>query len=197
MKRNMIFAGMAVLTGCLALVGILLYAFFYPKHYAKDAYGNYVDVTAPEEDTFPVTKNTRFVIEYSYPEEERVLTEYVDRIPALLGCDREGVTAYLEDYLKHVSYEEQQQGLTAFELVSYQGQTITLRKVFRPAQKDGFYAKSFNGTIVILRGDAKTVYEYTQIQIHVLPEAMQEKVLDGYYLEDEEALYSFLENYSS
>ena len=50
---------------------------------------------------------------------------------------------------------------------------------------------------MILESDDKTVYEYTQIMIHMLPADLQDKVNEGYYLENEEELYSFLENYSS
>lgn len=62
---------------------------------------------------------------------------------------------------------------------------------------NGFIAKSFNGTIVILNGDGKTVYEYTDISIHLLPDDLQEEVIKGYRLKDDEALYNFLETYSS
>ena len=48
-----------------------------------------------------------------------------------------------------------------------------------------------------MNGDEKTVYEYTQIPIHLLPDDMKEQVMNGYYLDNEEDLYNFLENYSS
>ena len=104
---------------------------------------------------------------------------------------------YLKDYMEHLSYEEQEQGLISYELISYHDNQISLRKTYRETKVKGYYAKSFNGTIVILNGDEKTVYEYTQIPINVLPEDLQEEVISGYYLETDEALYSFLENYSS
>lgn len=64
-------------------------------------------------------------------------------------------------------------------------------------KKNGYIAKSFNGTIVILNADGKTVYEFTKITINLLPETLQEEILKGYILEDDEALYNFLETYSS
>ena len=82
-------------------------------------------------------------------------------------------------------------------MISYNSNEITLRKTFRSSTPDGFYAKSFNGLIVILKSDEKTVYEYTQISISSLPEDIREDILKGYYLENEEELYNFLENYTS
>jgi hypothetical protein len=82
-------------------------------------------------------------------------------------------------------------------LTGYQNSQITLRKTYDTQEKQGYYAKSFNGTIVILQSDGKTVYEYTQIEIHTLPEEIQQQVTEGYYLENDEDLYNFLENYSS
>lgn len=197
MKRNLIFAGMALLIGCMAGAFVIFYAFFYPKNYVKNENGDYVNVTAPKAETFPVTKDTTFEIEYYYPDEQKRLTEQITDMPMLLGCDKEGVINYLEDYMKHLSYEEREQGLISFELISYKENHLCFRKTYRKQEYQGYYAKSFNGTIVILNGDGKTVYEYTQIAIDSLPDDLQLQVLEGYPLENEEDLYSFLENYST
>lgn len=198
MKRNIIFAISALTIGILSALGVYFYNYFYPEQYVKNDEGEYVNIaTAANKDTFPVDKSTTFQIEYYYPDENRTLTEQIDSIPVLLGCDKDGVLDYLKDYMAHLSYEEQEQGLISYELISYHDNQISLRKTYRETKVKGYYAKSFNGTIVILNGDEKTVYEYTQIPINVLPEDLQEEVISGYYLETDEALYSFLENYSS
>lgn len=198
MKRNFWFAIAAVTIGILAGIGVCFYEYFYPKQYVKNDMGEYVNIAASaNEETFPINKNTTFEIEYYYQDEERILTEQVSSIPVLLGCDKEGLSDYLKNYMEHLSYEEKEEGLVAFELVEYHNNCISLRKTFRKDEMTGYYAKSFNGTIVILNGDEKTVYEYTQIPINTLPQNLQEKVIQGYYLETDEELYNFLENYSS
>lgn len=197
MKRSLLFAVLALVIGCLTGTFVLCYTFFYPKQYVKNEKGDYVNVTAPKEETFPITKNTTFEIEYYYPDEQRTLTEQIDSIPALLGCDKEDVTSYLKDYMEHLSYEDKENGLSSYELVSYNDNHICFRKTFRKQEYNGYYAQSFNGTIVILNGDGKTVYEYTQITIDSLPEDLQKQVLEGYPLDSEEELYNFLENYST
>ncbi|MDE6435091.1 MAG: hypothetical protein K2L07_12780 [Lachnospiraceae bacterium] len=198
MKRNLLFAVFALLVGVISGISVYCFHYFYPERYEKTESGEYVNIeTAAKRTAFPIDEVTSFVIEYYYPEEGRLLSEHVDEIPMLLGCDKDGVEQYLSNYMKHLSKKEQDEGLTSYELTEYSDTQITLRKTYRKEEKNGFYARSFNGTIVILQSDDKTVYEYTQIMIHTLPEEMQEKINAGYYIENEEDLYSFLENYSS
>jgi hypothetical protein len=198
MKRNLIFAAVAITIGILSGIGVYSYYYFYPQRYQQTETGEYVNVeAAAKQTTFPVDKDTTFIIEYYYPEEQRLLTEEVSDIPALLGCDKAGVEQYLTEYMEHLSQSDKDEGLVSFQLTGYQNSQITLRKTYDTQEKQGYYAKSFNGTIVILQSDGKTVYEYTQIGIHTLPEEIQQQVTEGYYLENDEDLYNFLENYSS
>ncbi len=198
MKRSIVFAILSLGIGVTLGLAILLYHFFYPQRYVKTESGEYINIAvANQASTFPVTKETQFEIEHFYVEEQRTLTEHVGNIPILIGCDKAGVETYLNEYISNVSAEEKAQGLSSYQLVSYQGNTICLRKTYELPKHEGYYAKSFNGTIVILQGDEKTVYEYTQIPINVLPDNIQEDIQEGYYLEDDNALYNFLETYSS
>ena len=198
MKRNIIFAVFALLTGVIAAVSVYAYQYFYPEKYIRTQDGHYENVTtAKEQSPFPITQETHFQVEYYYKEEDRTLTEDIGSIPALLGCDKAGVERYLKDYMHHLSKEEQEEGLVSYGMISYRGNTIYLRKTYQKPIYNGYYAKSFNGYVVIMNGDEKTVYEYTQIPIHLLPDEMKEQVMNGYYLDNEEDLYNFLENYSS
>lgn len=198
MKRNLVFAICALMIGILAGLSVFFYEYFYPKLYVKNNTGDYVKITtASNNETFPINKSTIFQIEYYYPDEGRTLTEETSDFPQLLGCDKDGVQRYLDSYMKRLPLEEQEKGLKAFELVSYHDNVICLRKTYQKQILTGYFAKSYNGTVVILKGDEKTVFEYTQIPINLLPEDLQENVMAGYYLEDEKALYNFLENYSS
>ena len=198
MKRNLLFAFFSLLTGLLSLCGIFFYHFFYPQNYVMDDSGEYVNITVSEnKSTFPVSKSTSFIVEYDYPEEDRILKEKVESIPALLGCDKIGVEKYLADYMDNLSREEKEEGLVSFKMISYNENEITLKKTYIKPIPEGYYAKSYNGLIVILNGDEKTVYEYTQISLASLPEDMRPDILKGYYLANDEELYSFLENYTS
>ena len=197
MKRNYLFVLCAFMIAGLSYGCVHLYSYFYPKQYEKNEDGEYINVNADEISTFPITENTTFTIEYYYSESDRVLTEKVSDIPALLGCDLDDTKTYLSNYMDHISVEEREDGLCSYELVSYSGQEVCLRKTFRKEKNSGFIVKSFNGMIVILNSDGKTVYEYTEINIGTLPEAMQDRIINGFEIGTEEELYSFLENYSS
>ncbi len=198
MKKSMVFAIISLFIGVCLGIGVYLYHYFYPEKYIKTESGEYVLVKTMQESTpFPITKETQFIIEYYYVDEDRTLTEHVGNIPILIGYDKDKLEEYLKTYTKELSKEDIDSGLSSYQLLSYKDNEITLRKTYDKPHYDGFYAKSYNGTIVILKGDAKTVYEYTSIAIHVLPDTLREAVMHGYYLEDENALYNFLETYSS
>lgn len=53
------------------------------------------------------------------------------------------------------------------------------------------------GYVNIYLGDRETVYEFTDIPITSLPEALQNEICTGKGLKGEQELYDFLENYSS
>lgn len=198
MKRNVIFAIFAIGMGILAISFAFAYQYFYPERYIRTSDGSYQNVAAAQTQTpFPVSKETMFIMEYYDKETDRLLTEKIDGIPALLGCDQAGVERYLMDYMKHIPKEEQEKGLVSYTLTSYKGNTLYFRKTYDQPVYTGYYAKSFNGYVVILNGDEKTVFEYTQIPINELPEDIRSSVMAGYYLDNETDLYNFLENYSS
>lgn len=198
MKRNIIFAVVSLGIGLVLGLSVCLYDYFYPQEYIKTESGEYVNIAVANNPvTFPVTKDTQFKIEHFYMDEQRTLTENVGNMPILIGCDKQELEQYLDEYMKHLSAEEKAEGLSSYEMVSYANNIITLRKTYQIPTYEGYYAKSFNGTIVILKGDEKTVYEYTQISVSTLPEDLQKQVQNGFFLEDDNALYNFLETYSS
>ena len=197
MKRNIRFAIGAVMLPLLVLGISFLYSSFYPRQYVLNENGEYVNANAKAEETFPINKNTTFVMEYYYPEESRVLQEEIKSIPDLLGCSEEEVHLYLNNYMKNLCKQDEEKGLCNYEMVSYHGQEIHLRKTYRTPKQIGFIAKSYNGMVVILKNDGRTVYEYTEINIASLPEDLREQIADGLTIENEEELYNFLENYSS
>ncbi|MCC2826197.1 hypothetical protein LK511_04580 [Faecalicatena orotica] len=60
-----------------------------------------------------------------------------------------------------------------------------------------FYLKERDGYLAIYREDGTTLYETTDIPLSLLPEALQQEIRAGKSVESEQALYDFLENYSS
>lgn len=64
-------------------------------------------------------------------------------------------------------------------------------------KEDCYYLKNVNGYVAVFLSDKETVYEYTDIVCGELPRGIQEELVNGKYIESQEALYGFLENYSS
>lgn len=66
-----------------------------------------------------------------------------------------------------------------------------------PEQFGNYCLKENDGMVQVYLSDEKTLYEKTEIPVSELPESLQKKIREGYFLKDQEALYGFLENYSS
>lgn len=64
-------------------------------------------------------------------------------------------------------------------------------------KEDCFFLMEVNGYVAVYMSDRETVYEYTDISVSELPHILQNEIKNGKYIENMEALYGFLENYSS
>lgn len=51
--------------------------------------------------------------------------------------------------------------------------------------------------LTVYYADRETVYEYTDIRYSDLEDSLRQKIRKGYCIQDEAALFGFLENYSS
>lgn len=64
-------------------------------------------------------------------------------------------------------------------------------------KNSGYCISVLQGYVVVYYSDHKTIFEVTDIPVSSLPENVQDKVMNSIYMESEEQLYRFLENYSS
>lgn len=62
--------------------------------------------------------------------------------------------------------------------------------------RSSYHIKIHEGKVVV-RLDDGSIYETTDISWDSLPETVQDEIENGYTLESQQELYSFLENYSS
>lgn len=84
----------------------------------------------------------------------------------------------------------------AKEMEEYQSEE-TIAADGHALKEDCFYLKDVNGYVVVFLSDKKTAYEYTDILCEELPENIRQELANGKYIENQEELYGFLENYSS
>lgn len=92
----------------------------------------------------------------------------------------------------------------AYRVASYGSKRVVLRQEkededldFKEDQKGGFLLKVKEGKVAAYREDGQEIFEYTDIPLEALPSQLQEEVLLGKKIENQEELYNFLENYSS
>jgi len=142
-----------------------------------------------------ITSDTKYILE-TYSINTSELTEEMLKVPVeFLGLTRDKLIAYLQSYDENPTEEDVEKGFLNFSLVSFSSDTIVLRKTFEILY--GYFIIDNNGFITIYKEDKKTLYEYTNIAASSLPDSLREEVQKGMFLKDDEALYNFLENYTS
>ncbi len=155
-----------------------------------------VPVSSKEEEV--LTADTEYVIE-EYDTKRDTLVETVWKVPAkYLGMDREEFVQSMELYALSPPLSEQERGFVGLEVRSFSAQRVVVRMNYAYAEPtESFYLKVEDNNIVVYCDDEETVYMYTDISAQSLPEYLQGQVIMGMFMEDEAALYHFLETYSS
>ena len=104
----------------------------------------------------------------------------------LLGMNRQE----LVDFLK-----KSQTPYYNYSLVAFSPQHVVIRQT--RTSYETYYLTEEEGKVQVYKGDKETLYEPTEIAVDQLPENLQKEIQTGKYLDSEEDLYNFLENYSS
>ncbi len=100
-------------------------------------------------------------------------------------------------YSYRIARERTQARLEAAEEVKKAQSEETVTADGHALKDDCYYLKNVNGYVVVFLSDKNTAYEYTVILCEELPQTVQEELVNGKYVETQEDLYGFLENYSS
>ena len=157
---------------------------------------NEVPVNGTDEDT--LSADTDYVLE-EHDKKRETTVESVGKVPqAYLGMNREEFVAAMERYEVSPPLSELERGFTGLEVLSFSGERVVIRMDYVYVEPTkSFYLNLSDGKIVVLCDDRETVYQYTEIEADRLPEELQRELIIGMYVENEEALYRFLETYSS
>jgi hypothetical protein len=145
-----------------------------------------------------VTNTTKYILEH-YNAKEYTLNEEAMPVPAdFIGLSRDEIIDYLQKYEEAPSLEDKQLGFESFELISFSGEQIVLRKTYYPySAQYQYYLKEESGMVTVYYIDKSTIYEYTNILVDSLPDNLKEEIKVGKYISNLDELYNFLENYSS
>ncbi len=127
------------------------------------------------------------------------VVETSTRLPdRYIGMDREQFLQAMENYENAPPLSEQERGFVSLEVVSFSRERVVVRKNYRFVQPSAsFYLAVYNNEVIVYLEDKETVYIETHIQLDSLPEQLQKQIIEMMWIENEEKLYSFLENYSS
>lgn len=128
-------------------------------------------------------------------EEVETISRFSDEY---LGMGREQFIASMEDYEANPPVTELERGFVSLEVQSFSGTRVEVLMNYsyvKPGKS--FYIVVYDGLLTVLLEDGETVYLNTGIRVPDLPESVQMEIIQGMFVEDEESLYDFLENYTS
>lgn len=127
------------------------------------------------------------------------VVETVKKLPLkYVGMDREQFLVAMESYEAYPPLSEQERGFVGLEVLSFSRERVVIQMNYEYLQPGrGFYLAVRDNEVVVYQEDCETVYINTGIMLDTLPEDTQLKIIQMIWIEGEEELYDFLENYSS
>lgn len=129
---------------------------------------------------------------------DQTTTEYLILPEELVGYDREQTDEYFKKYMKNLPVEEFLNGLQSAGVTNFSTERLVVHKVYDSSKIEyRYYLIAVDGEVVVYYGDKKTVFEYTGILTDTLSKEEQDALKQGIEVEDENALFGILENYSS
>lgn len=127
------------------------------------------------------------------------MVETVWQIPGkYIGMNRELFLASMEEYSLNPPLSEMERGFQGLEVLSFSPKRVVVQMNYEYVQpSESFYLAVRDHEVVVLLEDGSTIFINTGILLEDLPELVQMKIIQLYYIENEESLYNFLETYSS
>lgn len=127
------------------------------------------------------------------------VVETTGRLPdKYIGLDREQFLTAMANYEMFPPLSELERGFVNLEVLSFSRDKVVVQMNYRYIQPGKcFYLAVRDNEVVVYLEDMETVYINTGIELSSLPEEIQQEMIQMIWVEDEESLYHFLENYSS
>lgn len=208
-KRVSLFFILAgIMFGAGSYVTIRVEQFFYPNKYeksVKNMVAGKADVNVQEQvietamEKAPViTADTIYLVE-EVNLSDGTVQEKEEQVPVkYIGLGRLELIEELNAYDKNPPLSDLKLGFQTIELSSFSRDRVVICKYYRPEEEPkGYYLMVADHYVIVYESDKKTVHMNTDILLSNLNEALQSEIISGKYIEDEQALYNFLESYSS
>ncbi len=115
-----------------------------------------------------------------------------------VGMNREQFLAAMDTYAMSPPLKELERGFVGLEVISFARERVVVQMNYRYVQpSSSFYLAVFDNRVLVYLEDQSTVYIETNISLDSLPREVQQEIIQMMWVENEEALYNFLETYSS
>ena len=115
-----------------------------------------------------------------------------------VGMNREQFLTAMETYAAAPPLKELERGFVGLEVLSFARERVVVRMNYRYVQpSSSFYLAAYDNKVRVYLEDRSTIYIDTEIALNSLPLELQQEIIQMMLIEDEEALYNFLETYSS
>lgn len=196
MKRRYLYVSIFFVFGML----MTLLFFHSYRSYKKEHQSAVKNRVNPVDTVKEIRTNTsmKYIVEV-YEGVTGVITREESTIPAeIAGKTREELEQYFAAYNEAHEGETNKEIPQQKELISFSKDQIVVRENYLVDEEErSFFLKVEEGQVVVYHEDQKTPYEYTGIPVDSLPEEEKKKLEQGFFVKDEEELYSMLENLSS
>lgn len=197
----------AVMLGAGGYTALKAEQFFYPNRYPRKEYVSPIDqrtvteeeqvIEAAAEEIPVVTADTQYLIE-EVNLTKGIVNEKEETLPVkYIGLDRDEMLEELASYDENPPLTELEQGFQTIELTAFSKDRIVVCKYYKEKEDKGFYLMVADHFIVVYEKDKQTLYMNTDILLENLEESLQAEIMQGKYIDSEDALYNFLESYSS
>lgn len=158
-----------------------------------------------EEDSIPVTTkgdvitaDTEYLILEKDIDTGEIMLKQSNIPEKYIGLNREQLLEQLNDYQANPPLSELENGFVSLELVSFSPLQLEVQMNYHYIEPVGiFYIMSYDNKVVVMLEDKKTVFLSTEISMKELPEEVQQDIMRGLFIPNEECLYDFLETYTS
>ncbi len=199
----------AVMLAAGAYGAITAEQFFYPNRYPiqeekREEAGEEIKeepeeqiIEASVESKPQITADTLYLVE-KVNLSDGTVEEQEEQIPVkYIGLNREELVSELSLFDKNPPLTELEQGFETIELTAFSKDRVVVCKYYKNEEEHVYYLMVADHFVVVYEADRETIYMNTDILLSDLDESLQAEIIQGKRIEGEEALYNFLESYSS
>lgn len=142
--------------------------------------------------------DTQYVLEETDIVSGSVVETVWDLPDKYVGLNREQFLEAMKAYETFPPLSEMERGFVNLEVLSFSREKVVVQMNYQYIQPStSFYLAVRDNEVVVYLEDMETIYINTGINPESLPDEMQAELMQMIWIEDEESLYNFLENYSS